>query len=133
MRCTRRRGISLIELMIAIGLLASGFLMVIGMFPTGLMALKKSEGVVLATDLAQRELERVKTTDYDAMSSYQVQEELILTASGTSITRRFTCAVQADTELVAGRLREVVVMVSWLEGGQVRYVKMGTLVNKSLL
>lgn len=130
---SRRKGISLIELMIAIGLLASGFLMVIGMFPTGLVALKKSESLVLATDLAQRELERVKTTAYDSMASYEVDEELSLTASGTSITRRFTCAVQADTQLVAGRLREVIVMVSWQEGGQVRYVKMGTLVNKSLL
>lgn len=133
MRKRRARGVSLVELMMAMGLLASGFLMVAGMFPTGLTALKKGESVLLATHLAQREMEKVKSTAYTSIASYSFTENLALTATGSQVTRTFSGSVQADYEPVPGRLREVVVMITWLEGGQARYVKLGTLLNRDLL
>ncbi|MBM3461577.1 MAG: hypothetical protein FJX76_05705 [Armatimonadetes bacterium] len=123
---------SLLEITIAIGLLGSGFLMVIGLFPSSVSALKKGESLVLATELTQREMERVRNTPYAAFAPYSFDESLSLTASGGQVSRVFQVSVQDAGERIAGRLREVVVMVSWREGSAMRYVKMGTLVSSSL-
>jgi hypothetical protein len=129
----RRRGLSLVEITLALGLLASGFLTVLGVFPVGMSALRQSEGVVLATDLAQKELEALRALPYESLATLPVRTTSVaLTASGLDVTRLFTTTVSAGHEPVPGRLREIVVMVTWQDGGQVRYVRMATLVTPSL-
>lgn len=125
----RERGFSLIELVVALGLLGVGLIGVVRLFPVGLRASKRSEVISKATLLAQQQLEEVKTFGFDALIATPPPFPL----AGASGNYRWTVTIH-DVEVAgvpaSNELRAVTVNVSWPEGGQTRTTGLVTYLAK---
>jgi len=58
-------GFSLVEVTLAIGIVAFAFIAVVGLIPTGLKLFRQSMDLTLATQIAQRELVSAQEKDFD--------------------------------------------------------------------
>ncbi len=113
------RGFSLIEIVVALGLLATGLIGVVRLFPVGLRASKRSEVISKAALLAQQQLEELKLRGYAALAADPPDAPL----SGSAGTYQWAVAV-ASVDAVGlptpNDLRAVTVTVQWPEGKQTR-------------
>ena len=130
MRVMRRRGrgFSLIEMVVAMGLLAMGLIGVIRLFPVGLRASKRSEVVSKGTFLAQQRLEELKLAGYAALSATPPTVPL----SGSSGQYQWAATVEpvdAAGLPTTNDVRAVTVTVQWPESGQTRSTAVMTYVT----
>ena len=124
----RASGFSLIEMVVAMGLLAMGLIGVIRLFPVGLRASKRSEVVSKATFLAQQRLEELKLAGYAALAA----DPPTVPLSGASDKYRWAATVEpveAAGLPTTNDLRAVTVTVQWPEGGQMRSTAVTTYVT----
>ena len=129
MRPRRQRAFSLIELVVALGLLAMGLIGVVRLFPVGLRASKRSEVVSKATFLAQQRLEEVRLLGYAAIAAQAPSFPL----SGAVDKYQWTMTiqpVQADGLSAESPLRAVIVTVQWPEGRDTRSTALATYVTE---
>ena len=115
----RAAGFSLIEIVVALGLLAMGLIGVIRLFPVGLRASKRSEGLSKATFLAQQRLEELRLAGYAALSA----DPPAVPLSGSLGSYQWTAQVEPVDAIglpTTNELRAVTVTVQWPEGGQTR-------------
>lgn len=61
------KGMSLIEVLVAIAILSTGFLLILGMFPTSFSGIKHGKNVYYASALGQRKLEEMKGLGIDGI------------------------------------------------------------------
>ncbi|MCL5772792.1 MAG: hypothetical protein M1536_00225 [Firmicutes bacterium] len=62
----KRKGfLSILELVFALFIFLAGFLMILGVYPTSFMSVGKSREFIFATNIAQREMERLKAIPYN--------------------------------------------------------------------
>lgn len=54
----KKKGFTLIELFIGLAILATGFLMILGVFPVSMKSVKQGKDVLFATHLAQQQMEK---------------------------------------------------------------------------
>ena len=125
----RARGFSLIELVVALGLLGVGLVGVVRLFPVGLRASKRSEVISKATLLAQQQLEEIKTFGFDALTATPPPFPLAGTAGA------YQWLVTIDEVEPPGLprpndLRAVIVKVHWPESGQTRSIGLVTYVAR---
>ncbi len=139
-RVARRRnlqGLSLIELLIAFSILATGILFVIGTFPAGYAAVGKGRAMLMATQLAQAYMDEELGKAYDSMTLNQdLVVERSLTVLGNSIPTPFNVSVSVvpDSATLQNSTKATIrVVVSWnqpaaVPGGTptVRYVRLET-------
>ena len=123
----RTRGFSLIEIVVALGLLATGLIGVIRLFPVGLRASKRSEVVSKAALLAQQQLEELKLKGYAALVADPPQVPLS-GASGKYQWSLVVASVDAPGLPTPNELRAVTITVQWPEGGQQRSTAVTTYV-----
>jgi prepilin-type N-terminal cleavage/methylation domain-containing protein len=115
----RQKGFSLLELIIAIGVLAVGLVGILQIFPVGLRASYRSGMVTKATFLAQNKIEEVKIAGFEAITELPPKMAL----SGTE--GDFDWAIFIDEAYLEGLdssddLRKVTVAVSWIERNRPR-------------
>lgn len=123
------RGFSLIELVVALGLLAVGLIGVVRLFPVGLRASHRSEVVSKATFLAQQQLEELKLLGYDAIAA----EEPAFAMSGASGKYQWSteiAPVEAAGLPSPNELRAATVTVQWPESNQTRSVSLTTYIAR---
>lgn len=126
----RRRGLSLLELMIALAVFAVAFLMLLAVFPTAARAVRQGEDRMVATFLAERRLEELRAADFDTL--VDAFEEVPVDSSNAGIANLVTYTVQTDVENVPGfepDLKSVRVVVSW-NGERARWVEVTTYVAR---
>jgi len=115
----RQKGFSLLELIIAIGVLAVGLVGILQIFPVGLRASYRSGMVTKATFLAQNRIEEVKIAGFDAIT--ELPPKIVL--SGTE--GDFDWEIFIDEAYLEGLdssddLRKVTVTVRWVERNRPR-------------
>lgn len=119
------RGFSLIEVVLAIGILAIGLFGAIRVFPVGLKASQRSEWLSRATLMAEQVLEPLKLKSWDELEQGQT----------TSMQDPFNVVVSIDQPQVEGlldpaRLKRVGVTISWMQEGRLRSITMVSYVQQ---
>ncbi len=116
---THKRGFSLLELIIAIGVLAIGLVGVLQIFPVGLRASHRAGMLTKAAFLAQNKMEEVKMAGFDAIAN--IPPEILL--SGTDDD--FEWEIFIDDPALEGlessdEMKKVTITVSWTERNRQR-------------
>jgi len=118
MRNNRKPGYSLVEMLYALGLLALGFISVMGMFPTAFSGIHHSKNLMLAGNIAQSELEKLRFVDYEAVTSQERTSVPINSeVNGVPVTVLFTRQITVTPNL-ANTMKNVVVIITWREKGE---------------
>ena len=128
MRHSADRGFSLIEIVVAMGLLAVGLIGVIRLFPVGMRASSRSAVVSKAALLAWQRLEELKLRGYAAIAADPPDAPL----EGSDGKYRWAIAVapvEAAGLPTENDVRAVTVTVRWPEGGQTRSTAVVTYVT----
>lgn len=125
----QRRGFSLLELVIAIAVLAIGLVGVLQIFPVGLRASYRSGMITKAAFLGQTKLEEVKLAGFDAITALPPKIPL----SGTDGDFDWEIFIdEADLEGIdsAEDMRKVTAAVSWVERNKTRTEKFTTYISR---
>lgn len=116
----KEKGLNLIELLIGLSIFATCFIMIMGIFPTGVKAVQQGKNVLLATHIAEQQMEYIKSLDFASVTSSNLQAA---TVNMTSVVQNITQNLSFDvsysiTYPLNGHndLKAVRVQVSWLEG-----------------
>lgn len=101
---------SLLELLLAVSVFATGFLMMLGAFPTAAAAVGQSEALTAATFLTERQLEAVRNQEFPAIIS--------LTSEATVLAgrERVKMTTQIVVTLPTGNLKRIRAVTQW-DGG----------------
>lgn len=105
---------SLIELLMAISILAVGFIFVLGMFPSSIQGIKQGKNLFYASRLAQWQIEKVHNLTYEQVQQLDTYVPAGSLASYDNQTVTFNFSAD-KVAIVAGSLDEVRVQVSWQE------------------
>jgi len=114
-----KRGFSLLELIIAIGVLSIGLVGVLQIFPVGLRASYRAGMVTKAAFLGQNKLEEVKMIGFDAITELPPKIAL----SGTEGDFEWEIFIdEAELKGIesADNIRKVTVTVAWVERNRTR-------------
>lgn len=116
------RGVTLIELMVTLSLLAVVGTGVFGLYTTATLASRHAQDVAVATGLAQARMEQVKTNPsaFTATGDSQVTHPTDVPG--------YRWATEATTAVAPG-LNQVTVTVFWVQRGRQRHVTLTTLVR----
>jgi len=116
----RKRGFTLLEVLIATLLLTGGVLSIVGAFSSGMVTSGDVERVALALNLAQEKLEDIKNKTYA-----NVANEAQSAVSGFPVFQR-----QVAVTVLQTGLKQVAVTVSWdTKGGQADVALMTLVTN----
>jgi prepilin-type N-terminal cleavage/methylation domain-containing protein len=136
MRRHDSRGFSLIELLLGLTIFTTAFLMILGIFPSSMKALHQGRQILLATHVAQSQLETYmagKGFGDLAVGTYTPSSPTILsTVNGSPEVMSYS--TQIVVSVVSSDLKDVRCLVTWQESipGQttslVRYVSLETMV-----
>ncbi|MFH1453502.1 MAG: prepilin-type N-terminal cleavage/methylation domain-containing protein [Armatimonadota bacterium] len=126
-----KKGASLIELMIALAILAVGFLMILGVFPVSMKSVKHGKDMLFATHVAQQKMEQAIYNDFDDYGLSLASGTATLTSivNDANTTTEFTYSVTftPDTQaaVVSATTKNIVVIV-YVTSRPERYVKIET-------
>ncbi|MFH1854752.1 MAG: prepilin-type N-terminal cleavage/methylation domain-containing protein [Candidatus Omnitrophota bacterium] len=109
-----KKGFSLLELIIAIGVLAIGLVGVLQIFPVGLRASQRAGMITKAAFLAQNKMEEVKMAGFDAIT--ELPPKIPLAGSDSD----FEWGIAIDKVDLNGldnsdNIRKVIVTINWDE------------------
>lgn len=111
-------GMTLLEVMVAVVLLATVFLVAVAALPAVSGAQRDAEREELASSLAGRVMERTRQQGYEAAASWSGQADLPVISGGQERVEHFLYAVQVSE--VEADLKDVVLTVTWEEAGTER-------------
>ncbi|MBU1852994.1 MAG: prepilin-type N-terminal cleavage/methylation domain-containing protein [Candidatus Omnitrophica bacterium] len=126
---SKRNGFSLLELIIAIGVLSIGLVGVLQIFPIGLRASYRSGMLTKATFLAQNKMEELNMADFEAISELPSKIPL----SGTE--GNFDWEIFIDEVILDGlqdsdNIKKVTINIKWLERNRTRSKDFVTYITK---
>lgn len=124
-----KRGFSLLELIIAIAVLAIGLVGVLQIFPVGLRASYRSGMVTKAAFLAQNKMEEVKMAGFDAITALPPKISLAGT-EGDFEWEIFIDEPDLDGLESSENLKKVTVTISWVERNRTRTKDFVTYITK---
>ncbi|MBU1062475.1 MAG: prepilin-type N-terminal cleavage/methylation domain-containing protein [Candidatus Omnitrophica bacterium] len=126
---SKRNGFSLLELIIAIGVLSIGLVGVLQIFPIGLRASYRSGMLTKATFLAQNKMEELNMADFEAIAELPSKIPL----SGTE--GNFDWEIFIDEVILDGlqdsdNIKKVTINIKWLERNRTRSKDFVTYITK---
>jgi uncharacterized protein (TIGR02598 family) len=112
----RGAGFSLVELLLAVAILASAFLLVMGMFPISFRGIHQGKHQVIAAQLAQAYMDRERTRPFTSMSNGTYTDRVSVVVNGVTSATTYTTAVTIRPSPV-GTANKAVLMVQtqWLQ------------------
>lgn len=116
MKSDRRRGMTLVEIMVSLLLAGITFAAVAAALSTGLRALRSSRETEVAVQAAQREMENIRSASFNSINSHPFDRVTI----HPNLPAYMNGAVVVNIESTApgdGR-KKVSVNVSWTSGGR---------------
>jgi len=123
----------LLEVLLAIVLLAGSVLLVLGVFPQAVRSNQQGKDLLLATNLAQKEMELCKAmepSDFD--STFDSSREVDYTARVRGNDHTMSFRVTREFVDVTSDLKEVTVTVEWQHGEINRRTSVTTLIGAGL-
>ena len=105
---TRHRGITLVELTLSIALLSIIGYVVISLYPTSILSLKRSHDLLAATEIAQRHLEDMRAASFATVTSPTTSVEQV---GGTAFTVVREAALETDPNV-----KHLTVTIRWNGG-----------------
>lgn len=108
----RPRGLTVIETMIAVALFATAIIAAIGIYPTSARAARQAQGHLVASHLAEKELEFSRAMDYDAIEDRQEQYTLDFESNGAATQITFDTDIRVQ-EVQTG-LKQLTVTVNYV-------------------
>lgn len=99
----KQNGFTLLEILISLIILTLSFVMVVGLFGTGLISGQDAENTAIAMNLAQRRMEEIRNLAFASIT-----DESRATVSGFSAFEREVAVTQPETGL-----KQVTVTVYW--------------------
>lgn len=127
------RGVLLLEVLFAIVLLTGSVLLVLGVFPQAVRSNQQGKDLLLATNLAQKEMELCKAmepSDFD--STFNSSREVDYTARVRGNDHTMSFRVTREFVDVTSDLKEVTVTVEWQHGEINRRTSVTTLIGAGL-
>ena len=124
-----RAGVTLIEVLVAAGLLVFTVIGLIGVFPLQARALALGRAQVAAAAIAERELEAAVGAGYAGAAARSGSDAITSTVNGVSVSTVLESRTSVTT--LTSQLKDVVVQVTWNEGGMSRVVTLETLLAPS--
>jgi hypothetical protein len=133
-----KRGVSLVDMMVTVFLLATAGVIFAASFPTGYACSRKAQEYKLATAIAQRKMEQLRATNYESLTQLLMQSAGTIDAEPTDSPYSFTSVDSVAGQLTQGTgtveiadmtssLRQVAVTVSWQDKNSVtRSVRLTT-------
>ncbi|MEW6280940.1 MAG: hypothetical protein AB1758_20160 [Candidatus Eremiobacterota bacterium] len=129
-RILRRRGINLIEVLIAFVVLAVAFLALIEVFPSAYMASAQAKDMMVATQVAQAIMDEEMTRSFDQLANRgPIIEQISMTSYGQPVITDYQVMVQV-TPPVTPAVTKVRIMVNvqyrikGANGGMLRFVQL---------
>ena len=114
-----RKGFSLLELIIAVGVLAIGLVGVLQIFPVGLRASQRAGMITRAAFLAQNKIEEVKMAGFDAIT--ELPPKIALSGSEDDFEWEiFIDKIDQDGLENDDNIRKITVTVNWIERNRTR-------------
>lgn len=113
-RTERRRGTSLVEVVVAVAILALAAVVSFEVLGTARKAQASTEGRTSAVFLARSLLEEARATDFDALASRSGSTAEAGLSHGQASSRIYSYVVNVDTP--ASNLKRIRVTVTWTAG-----------------
>jgi Tfp pilus assembly protein PilV len=107
-----QKGLTVIETLIATTLFLTGVLVLVGLYPTSARATRQAQGHLMATTLAEKELELARATSYYALENRDEKYVLKLTNNGSPM--EITYNTEVVVEEVRLGLKSVTVKIDYL-------------------
>lgn len=107
-----RRGLTVVETLIAATLFLTAVVVLVGLYPASARAVRQAQGHLLATNIAQRELELSVAMDFDALEDRTQQYVVDIENNGN--LQKITFDTQVLITDVKPGLKRIVVEMSWL-------------------
>lgn len=120
------KGFSLLEVMVAVVILAFGLLAIMHLFPIGLRASKISQDTTVATFLAQQKMEKLRATKYTEIDDTPLSETFNSPFDDFTWTK-YVSEFESG-EIDDGKLSKVMIDVSYSPYGQGRRVRLVTFI-----
>lgn len=114
----RRSGFSLIEILFAVAILASGFLLVMGMFPTSFRGVHQGKHRLVANQLAQAYMDRERSKSFNTMSSTVYNDNYTTVVNGVSSSAAYRTTVRVTPgsgTLAASNKALIEVQTEWVQ------------------
>ena len=109
-------GFSLIELLFAVAILATGFLLVLGMFPTSFRGVHQGKHNLIATQLAQAYMDQERSKSFSAMATGTYSDKYTVVVNGVPSTSFYTTTVNVRPS-PAGTANKATILVQtqWIQ------------------
>jgi len=119
-------GLSLIELLLGLTIFTTGFLMIIGLFPTGYRAVQQGKNLSMATHIGEQELEYTKGMAFDTIDNRSGSYDITTRSNNQTSVITFDYQLTVTTEDTD--LKHVDVLVTWEEKGGMKNLRLETVV-----
>ena len=106
-----RGGLTVVETMVAVTVFLVAVVAMIGVYPASVRASRQAHGQLVASNLAEKELEFSRAMEFDAIETRQKNYELTLETNGVPTNVDFETRLQVDE--VREGLKRLEVTVRW--------------------
>ena len=109
---THLKAFSILELMVAAAVFASAVMILLGIFPLSAKAVRQSQLTLIATHMAEYQLETARARNYNALFD-DPPLSLPTTLSLNGVTTTIDYAVSLKVDTVVDGLKHVTATVTW--------------------
>ncbi len=111
----------------AVGVFATAFLLLLGVFPTATRAIRQANEYLTASFLAEQEIETVRGLPFEAIANISPREVTVQTTNrGITADARYT--VEVDVDPLSSELKRIRVLISWPAERPTRNLELNTYV-----
>lgn len=115
-RMKRSPGFSLIELLFAVAILASGFLLVLGMFPASFRGVHQGKYHLVGSQLAQAYMDRERSKSFGSMETRSYSDRYTTVVNGVQQFSIYTTIVTVRPNLPATANKATIqVQTQWMQ------------------
>lgn len=126
MKFTNKKGLTLIEVLIAGAIFVGVFMIIANLFPQGLFVIHKGEQMTKATAIANGIMEEIKSRGYDAINTSNYPEGRQQVQGYPGFERK----ISITPNVPAPGLKKVELTIYWMERGMERSISLVTLISR---